>query len=141
MKILITGPISDFGGREIEVKLLSNVFLDNEVTILSTTTITYKSMALNGVSRLKSFQKELLKESHVYGLAFLLKLINANKHTIEYYLGNKYLKKIIPIRKKQERILREFIAKHDVVIFCGQLTSDFLKESVMFSKLYSKSFY
>lgn len=134
-KVLILGPIGNFGGREVEVNIIINSLQDNyDVSLLSTGYLTQKSSAINGVNLTWSSLDE-----KVYADVFLLRALSHLSKKLnkgvkrEYgYVNNSFSKKI-GLNSIYLKILKKEISQTNIVIFCGNLTSLFLQETLKFS--------
>ena len=136
-KILIIGPISNFGGREIEANIIfKSLEFNYNVSILSTSYIDDKSFALldvnfanwNSIDKIL-FQNNLL----IRCCSYLSKILNNGDKKVYGYVNNSIINKILNIKRLQLKNLKKKIEKSECVIFVGQLSSNFLPEIVNFS--------
>lgn len=142
-KVLIFGPIGDFGGRDVEVNIIAKSLKENyEVRIFSSIYISSESYSLLDLKKpnYSSFQIELSKNF------FLLRFISSflglknlkNKKEKYAFVKNKFSRFFFNFRKHELIMLRNEVEQTDVILVCGQLTSEFLKEIINFSAIYNK---
>ena len=136
-KILITGPIADFGGREVEIntitKSLSKIY---DVKLFSTGYMTKNSLAYNGLENVE-FSSLRFKVCKKHFLINLFALISALKHRNRnhyIYSSNKLSKKIFKMDVLYKSVLVKELNATNLVIFCGQLSSGYLKFVLEFCK-------
>lgn len=142
-KILIVGSIADFGGREVEVKnIVEAVSKIYDVKLMSTIPMTEKSMAVHSINcQWTTIQKELYNSNVLLkGLSFLSKKLNRSNLPSYLLVNNKISNVFFNFSKKNLQILKKEIASVDVVLFCGILTSGFLKEIISYSLESNKPF-
>ena len=93
VKILIVGPISDFGGREIEVYFIASTLAElYSVQLLSSTKMSNNSSAIirrknftwNSIER-KLYSKNIL----IKFLSWLTKFVNKRDEAAINFMGNK----------------------------------------------------
>ncbi len=140
-KILIFGPISDFGGRELEVGFLAKVLSKNYVVdICSTGKITRKSQVFNFNSNQKTTTINELLCNRYFSLYFfsIINYLKNNKkgNLFDYpnnYIANKYLN----FKIKGLETLKNLVVDYDLIIICGQFTSQYVSEVVNQAKSYN----
>ncbi len=133
-KGLIIGPISNSGGREVEVniilKAIQNVF---KVKVLSTSYITNDSFALQDIKNPKFSSLDIiLYKKHIFikVLSQISKSINRGNKKNYGYVNNSFVKKIINLEKYYLKELKSQIDQVDFVILCVQLTSKYLPDII-----------
>ncbi|KAB1067025.1 glycosyltransferase family 4 protein [Tamlana haliotis] len=134
-KILIIGPIGDFGGRELEAGFIADSLKNNaEILICSTGVISNDSQVFNFVNRKQVVSLKAL----VFDRNFLIKLFtyfswlkNNVKGSPLLYLSNKVNKKYFNLNKLVKRELEQMVQNSDVVIICAQLTSNYVKTIII----------
>jgi glycosyltransferase involved in cell wall biosynthesis len=133
-KVLLFGPIGDFGGRDIEVNLisasLSNAF---EVKIFSTIYISKKSTALQNLSSVKFSSMQIKVYNSRWWLRFFARVFyfkNKKDKAPYAYVYNKLSKRLFDFKIMNIQNLREEIQKSDLVIACVQLTSVYLPQVI-----------
>lgn len=135
-KIVIFGPIGDFGGREVEVNIIAKALQDNfDVTILSSTYMTENSFALNELQNVSwnCVSKSLYEKSSVLKtFAKFSKLKSKGKYLNYFYCNNAITKKIFNYNKLQWQVIENEIKNANLVLSCMQLTSQFLPEIIQF---------
>jgi hypothetical protein len=140
-KILIIGPISDFGGREVEVNIFSNIFNLKEVKILSTNYMTANSMANSNCVPFYNVDDFIASHKKICFLNFILRALFFFKHDKRYFFSNKYFKKIIKVDRYRKRVIKSFVINSEVIVFFGQPTSKFLDFTTKVSKSYQKKIF
>lgn len=138
-KLLILGPIGDFGGREIEVNIISKALKnDFEVTLFSTGYMTEKSSALQGMSNINwsCTLKNLVNDNFILSLfSKISKIINKGNLNYEAYLSNTISNFFFNVNYLIWQEIEKQLKNTDVVILCVQLTSNFLPQIVEFCHL------
>lgn len=142
-KILIVGPFVEFGGREIEVRnIIISLSQKYDLKLISTAPMSKNSVAING---LDTPWTTIYKE--IYNSNFLLKGISVinkkwNKSNLPSYflVSNKLSNKFFKIGKRTMPILKKEIDSVDVILFCGTLTSGFLKDIMDYCLKLNKPF-
>lgn len=131
-KILIFGPISDFGGREVEVNIIAKSLLqDYDIKVLSSTYITDKSHAILGLKQVlfTSFQIKTFNSNwFLRQISKGLVIKNKEKKKAYAYVKNRISSLLFNFEKANIEILKEEIHKTDKVIACVQLSSKYIKE-------------
>lgn len=142
-KVLIFGPIGNFGGRDVEVNIIAKSLMDDfEVRIFSSNYISSESYALLNIKKpnYTSFQIELIH--HFFLLKFishLLRFKNFSKKKKSYaFVNNKLSRSFFNFRKNKLKILKHEVKEADIIIVCAQITSKFFKEIINFSNTYKK---
>ncbi|WP_341220836.1 glycosyltransferase [Polaribacter atrinae] len=136
-KILIISPVGAVGGRELEVGFIASTLSDlYDVKVISTgnytrdsQVITFKGFSFTGVNAL------IFKQN--FYIRIFIKLVSLFKQNqINSYsaLSNAFVKKILNIKLKRINILKEEILKTDLVLFCAQLTSNYLVDVIPYAK-------
>jgi len=141
-KIFILGPIGDFGGREIEVKNITNVLLNEfQVNLISTIPMTKNSVAVvvNDSFRWSTIEKEIfLSNVFIMFSSLLYKFLLLSKEPAYRFVGNKLNKRFFSFNNMHINIIRKEINRHDLLLFCGELTSKYLKEAIDLCKELNK---
>lgn len=142
-KILLIGPIGDFGGRELEAGFIAKTLMsDYEVSICSTVDFTDKSQLFDFV---KKGQVTSLKE-----LAFINNFIlrvtsffsflkNNRKYPMSFYVTNKFNKRYFNLDDKINNQIIKEIGNNDLILICAQLSSSYMKEIIDYSHLKNKT--
>lgn len=141
-KILIFGPISDYGGREIECGFIA-WFLSSkyDVSICSTGTITKNSQLFYFNKNQKAFSLKDFLFNHSLMLkivAFLYYFKNDCKGKVSNYVKNSFAKKFLGYYKKEEIILKELISDCEVVFIIAQLSSGLMSDIIQLAKKSNK---
>lgn len=142
-RVLIFGPIGEFGGRDVEVNIIAKSLRDQfEVRFFSSIYISSESYSFLDFENpnYSSFQIELSNNFFpLKFISYLLLVKNFRKKKKSYaFLENKLSKHFFNFRKHKLEILRHEVAATDIIIVCAQLTSKYLKEIVDFSSIYRK---
>ena len=137
-KILVLGPIGDYGGREIEAGFIANVLSSQyDVTIFSTGSLTKKSQVFHFNHRQKvlTLSGLLIKKFFVFRLLSFLSFLKSNfAGSISDYANNGVLKRKFGYHQKAVEIIDELVPQYDVLFICAQLSSNFLHESIHAAK-------
>ncbi|CAM2837037.1 Glycosyltransferase involved in cell wall bisynthesis [Flavobacterium succinicans] len=137
-RILIFGPIGDFGGRELESGFIASVLSSKfDVAICSSGTISEKSQFFDFNKGLNVFSvNQLLFDKYwiIRILAYLSFLKNKSKGIISSYSNNLIIKRFFNYEKKTQIVLDELISDYDLIFICAQLTSGLIDEVIKISK-------
>ncbi len=140
-KILIIGPIEDFGGREIETGFIAEALSENYcVDIFSTGNISEKSQVyeFNFNGKITSLKKEIYRNYFIIRcLSYLSFLKNKKKHAKYFYVNNNLGKKL-GFKKKENSILFNLISKYDVVFIVANIGTLRTKEIIDLSNQLNK---
>ena len=143
-KILLFGPIGDFGGRDIEVNIIGNAICDQyDVAIFSSIYITDNSSAVTGLKNVgfNSFEKEIYKTNLILrGLSLFFYLKNRKNKLAYAYVKNVISSLFFDFEKARKKILLNQIQEADAIIACVQLTSMYLKEAIEIAHELNKPF-
>lgn len=135
-KIVIFGPIGDFGGREVEANIIAKALEnDFDVTILSSAYMTEHSFALKGTKKTNwnCIPKTLCDKNLVLKLFSKFSKLKRKGENLDYfYCNNSLSKKIFNYNKLQWQVIENEIKDADLVLSCVQLTTQFLPEIVEF---------
>lgn len=130
-KILVIGPIGDFGGREIEAGFIANSLSENYyVEICSIGDITKNSQVFEAFKEGEVYSLKQLVFNNNKLIQFIAKLSylkNKKKKTPYYYVNNSIAKKILNYDLEIEKILRNLIQNFDLIFIIAQLSSNHLK--------------
>lgn len=137
-KIVIFGPIEDFGGRDVEVNIIAKALEnDFEVIILSSAFMTEHSFALKGTKKTNwnCISKTLFDKNLVLKLLSKFSKFKSKGKNLDYfYCNNSLSKKIYNYDKLQLQIIESEIREAYLVLCCVQLTTQFLPQVVNFCK-------
>jgi len=137
-KILIIGPINDFGGRELESGFIASVLSSKcEVSICTTETVTDKSQVFDFNKDLIVFSvKELLFNRYwiIKLLAFFSFFKNSCKGKASNYVNNALAKKRTDYDKKVQTVLEELVSDYDAVFIIAQLSSELVNDVIRIAK-------
>lgn len=129
-KILIIGPIADFGGRELEAGFIAcSLSKKYRVDICSTGVITRNSQVFTFDRDLHVFSiNELLcsKYLSLKFFAFLICLKNRSRNNFVNSVNNYISKKFLNYDNKTEFVLENLVTKYDIIFIIAQLTSNFI---------------
>ena len=142
-KILVVGPISDFGGREIEVKNITDALVnDFDVDLLSTIPMTKDSVAIlnNKKHSWSTVDKKIFNSNLFIKLtSSVCKILYGRKEPAYRFIGNKLNHKFFSFNKKYFSVLKKEISKYDIIIFSGELTTKWLEEVIVFCNEFKKN--
>jgi glycosyltransferase involved in cell wall biosynthesis len=135
-KVVIIGPIGDFGGREIEsgfiAKSLSEIA---EVRLLSTINCSSKSQIFDFIDRnqfIGLYNLLFKKYFSVRFFALLSYLKSGFKNQPHFYVNNSISKRIGLSDKSKETLLN-LLKDYDLIVICAQLSSTYIKDIVGYS--------
>lgn len=138
-KVLIAGPISDFGGREVEANIIAKALKnDFDVTLFSTGYMTHKSAALQGLANVSwgSALKNVVKNNFILNLfSKVSKIKNKGQLNSEAYINNSASKFLFNLDSLIWKQIEKQLKNTDVVILCVQLATKFLPEIVNYCHL------
>lgn len=143
-KILIIGPISDFGGREVEVKNIIKTLSNNfEVELLSTIPMTNNSVAISGVNvKWSTIQKDLFNSKYIIKLTSCVSKFFNNFDFPPYYLvANRLSNLFYDFHYENVQVIQNRIEQVQIVIFCGIFENAFLKEIYDYTIVKEKVFF
>ena len=141
-KILLFGPISNFGGREIETGFIASVFMSKfDVEICTTESISNKSQVYDFNKNIKIHSiKGLMYKKYfiIRALCFMSFFKNLFRENISHYANNYLAKRFFNYENKTKIILEEILPKYDVVFICAQLSSALISDVVRIAKKSNK---
>lgn len=133
-KILIVGPIGDFGGRDVEVNIIArSLEKEYNTTILSTIHMTAASFSLLQLTntKWKSVPESLFKNNRLIRfLSRISKKRNKGNKEVYDYVSNSLSKKLMNLDALSWGIIQNELAQTHLVILPVQLTTKFLPEIV-----------
>lgn len=137
-KILLIGPIGDFGGRELECGFIASALSSQyEVSICSTGTISEKSQLFDFNRNQKVFSIKELLFSHFFLLKFLALFSffkNSRKGKPSNYVNNAFAKKFFGYDKKVQTILEQLISGYDAIFIMAHLSSGLMDDVIRIAK-------
>ncbi|MFP4845641.1 glycosyltransferase family 4 protein [Winogradskyella sp. PE311] len=138
-RLLIIGPLSDIGGRELETGFIAETLSDDyDVKILSTGNLTSNSQIFDFVSAKEviTLNEKIAKESIWFKtLAFFSYIKACRKEPFINYVSNNLAKKTGYRKFAITQIINE-LDKVDIVVLCAQISSNYVKEIAEYA--YSK---
>lgn len=140
-KILIVGPISDFGGREVMTNLLARSLTSHyAIQIVSTIAMSKNSVAIKGFSYNWDTINYNLYRAYLFLKisALLTKLIYYRKEPAYDFINNKLSKKYFKFEKKYYKSIEEFVNQSSCVIYSGEIDGKWLKEIIQICKHFRK---
>ena len=137
-KILLFGPIGDYGGRELESGFIASVLSEKyEVAICSTGVISKGSQVFDFHKKVEAFSlKSLMFDSFwlIKLLAYFSFFKNFCKGKTISYVNNAIAKRFLCYDKKLKIVLDELITNYDAVFICAQLSSGLVNEVIQIAK-------
>lgn len=130
-KILIVGAISDFGGREIEVKNIINALSEKyNVRLFSTVPMTKESIVFTGKYFEWNTIHKKLNNSHLVlrTLSYISKVVNKSNLPSYLLVDNKISRLFFNFKYRNVKNLQDEVDNADAVLFCGVLDGSFLNE-------------
>ncbi len=136
-RILILGPISDFGGREMMTNLLAHALKDNfQVKILSTIAMTKASAALINIDKNSwdTINYYLYRNNFILKLtALLTKTIFKREEPAYFFIKNKLVDKYFNFSALYYNTIHGHIKAADVIICSNEITGKWLEETLVIS--------
>lgn len=128
-KILIIGPLGDYGGREVEVNLIAKSLQSlYHVNILSTTYFTTNSFVFNDLQNTSFKSLDLILYKKIkFKIPTLLSYIKNKKKYEPYFYTNNNISKLLGYKKEKQKALINVLVKYDLVILPVQLSTEFLE--------------
>ena len=138
-KILLFGPIANFGGRELETGFIAHsLSFKYEVDVCTTGFLTKESQLFHFDKNQKAFSlQDTLCDKYfsIKILSFLSYLKNCQEGGIlSKYANNVIAKKYFGYDRKRILTIKELVSKYDLVFICAQLSSNLVSEVVKFAK-------
>ncbi len=136
MRILIIGPISDFGGRELETGFIAETLSVNHVvSIFSISDLTKESQVFDFFNgNVTSVKFSLYKKSIWMRIISLFSYIkNGRKGLRSDYINNGFNKKVLGYESKVVSLIQEKISSTDIVFINAQLSSNYIEEIINIS--------
>lgn len=141
-KILIIGPIGDFGGRELECGFVASALSSKyAVDICTTGSLTGKSQVFSFNKKQKVFSlKEMVCQQNI--LIRLLAIFSYFKNNCRgiwtSYANNNIAKQKFQYNKKVVFTIEKLVKQYDVIFICAQLSSTLMSEIVDFARQNNK---
>lgn len=130
-KVIIIGPIVDFGGREIMTNLLFNSLKDTyNPIVFSTVNITKDSVALKGLdgTQWTALPYMIYKNNVLVKIASLLtKAVHKRKEPVYFFIKNKLIKPFINFNALEIKIISKALKESDLIIYSDEITGKWLK--------------
>lgn len=136
-KVLIIGPIGDFGGRELEAGFIAKSLKDEfEVRICSTGDLTAKSQVFDFVKKeqVNTIKELAFKNNLILKITSFLSFVkHGGKFPLFSFVNNTINKKYFNSEEKIKHQIESIISKHDLIIICAQLSSNYIQEIINYS--------
>ncbi len=130
-KILLLGPIVDFGGREIMTNMLYHFLkTDYDVHICSTVNMTGSSLALKNIDTTKwSTLSETIGRNFFFIklAAVFTKFFFKRKEPWYFFLKNKLTKSYFDFEDLYAKTIRSFVKQSDLIIYSDELSGKWLQ--------------
>lgn len=141
-KILIIGPIGDFGGRELECGFIALALSSNyDVDICTTGSLSKKSQIFNFDKKQKVFSlADLVCKQYLIlkSLAFFSYFKNKCRGSWSSYVNNNIAKQYFDYNKKVVLVVEKLVKKYDVIFICAQLSSSLMSDIITLAKINNK---
>jgi len=136
-KVTIVGPIADIGGRELETGFIAKALSNEgtEVDVVSTINFTGSSQLFDFVSHSNArFLNQIIykKSLRFRCLTWLAYIKSQRKKPLLSYVSNAIAKKT-GYHNYALRLLKALIEQSDIVIFCAQVSSTYIKEIAVYA--------
>ncbi len=133
-KVLIIGPISDFGGREIMTNLLASALKEiYDIKVFSTISMTKNSSALQHISHSQwdTASAILFRNNLVLKLTSLFtKAINKRKEPAHFFIKNRFTKPYFNFNELYKSVIKKEILNCDIVIYSDEIYGKWLSDIV-----------
>lgn len=137
-KILIFGPIQDFGGRELETGFIAHTLtFKYDISVCTSSTLTHKSQLFNFQKKINAFSVNDLvckKYFSIRILSFLSYLKNKKQGLKSSYANNAIAKKYFNYDRKRNTVISILLPKYDLIFICAQLTTALLSDVICIAK-------
>ncbi|TBV25502.1 hypothetical protein DMZ43_11185 [Meridianimaribacter sp. CL38] len=137
-KILLFGPIGDFGGRELEVGFIADALSQKYlVDVCSTSSFSNKSQVFEFNTSLNVFSLNSLlyhKKRMFKMLSYLSYLKNKKVGAKHDYVNNALLKKYFNYDEEIAVVLESLVKGYDAIFVCAQLCSGYVEKSIFYAK-------
>lgn len=137
-KVLVFGPIADYGGRETEVALIVEALSpDYDVDVFTTSEISRQAhiYGAKGIGHVYSLKALILGHSPIiWFFAFLSFVLNNRKKNVAAYSGSKIIKRFFDYPSVAKKSTEKHLVRYDLVLICAQLSSTYLREVCQFCK-------
>lgn len=137
-KILIFGPIGNFGGRELEVGFIADsLSVKYDVAVCSSSTLTDNSQIFDFNKNLNAFSVNDLLCKRFYSIN-ILSLVsywrNKKQGVKNSYANNGISKKYFNYNTKRLTVIRELLPQYELLFICAQLTTALISELIQIAK-------
>ena len=137
-KILLFGPIGDFGGRELEIGFIASVLsLRYDTAICSTGIVTGKSQVFDFNKEQKVFQLKVILSKKFTALKLLAMFSffkNGCKGRVSDFVNNALSKRYFDYDNKIKIVLDDLITNYDAVFIVAQLSSSLVNDVIQIAK-------
>jgi glycosyltransferase involved in cell wall biosynthesis len=137
-KVLIISPIVNYGGREVEVNIITKSLIPHFfVSIISTNNATRQSEALKGLDSIPfaTINQLVIKQNILLRFfAYLSYYKNGRNNPVFYYLYNNLTKRIINLRRYQINALERSLIGFDLVCLVVDFDTPLLIETIRLCK-------
>ena len=130
-RILVIGPISDFGGREIMTNLLTHSLESHyDVQIVSTTSMSKHSVALKGTSSSwNTINYYLYRRFPFLKLSALLtKFINRRNEQAYEFINNRLSKRYFQFERQYIKGIEQFVNQSSCILYSGEIDGKWFEE-------------
>jgi glycosyltransferase involved in cell wall biosynthesis len=139
-KILIIGPIVDFGGREVMTNLLAkSLKIVYDINVLSTVGMSADSEAILGLQPNEwSTVSSEIENSNLY-LAItssLTKRLNKRKEPSHFFIKNKLTERIFNFDKLYREVIEKGVLQSDIIIYSDEINGKWLSHIIASCRTY-----
>lgn len=142
-RILIIGPIVDFGGREVMTNLLVSMLSDVfEVKVLSTVSMSKSSVAIKGMSQKHwdTIGRAIFNRNLFIKLtAQFTKLFYKKQEPAYFFIKNKFTKPFFDFEKRKIKVIHRFVNHSDLIIYSDEIHGKWLKRLLQIINTENKS--
>ncbi len=130
-KVILFGPIGDYGGRELETGFIAKSLTSNyEVTICSTGNLSTKSQVFDFVSKAQVCTlNDLVYEDNlrIRIATFFSWIKNKCKMPISFYVKSKFNKRFLNVDEAIKHQIVNQIKNSNCILICAQLSSNYVE--------------
>ncbi len=133
-KVLIFGPMGDFGGRELEAAFIAHALSEKYVVdICSSTSFTKKSQLFDFNKEQSAFSLNTVLIKNHFSIKLFATLShwkNRRSKDASFFAKNYFTKTYLGYNKKIRQVFETLIPEYDLVLICAQLSSKFVADVV-----------
>lgn len=141
-KVLIIGPVVDFGGREVMTNLLAKSLKSvYDINVLSTVGMSEDSEAIRGLQPKEwSTVSSEIKNSNLYlaVTSSLTKRLNKRMEPSHFFIKNKLTERIFDFDKLYREVIKKNVLQSDIIIYSDEINGKWLSHIIASCREYQK---